>query len=124
MSFYRALLSTIIIVFALPVFANEVTIAAQTLADDAVPMQLADNSNIEVSAVPEAPQLTKININIASVKDLMKVKGISPTKARAIVSYRKKNGKYKTVDDLKLVKGFKKMKEDKLKDIQEQIVAE
>ncbi len=47
-----------------------------------------------------------VNINTASVAELNTVKGIGPSKAQAIVEYREKNGPFKTLDDLKGVKGF------------------
>lgn len=47
-----------------------------------------------------------VNINTASVDELDAVKGIGPSKAKAIVDYRSKNGQFKSVDDLKEVKGF------------------
>jgi competence protein ComEA len=47
-----------------------------------------------------------VNINSASVAELDAVKGISPAKAKAIVDYRAKNGPFKSLDDLKSVKGF------------------
>lgn len=47
-----------------------------------------------------------VNINTASVDELDAVKGIGPGKAKAIVDYRSKNGPFKSLDDLKEVKGF------------------
>ena len=47
-----------------------------------------------------------VNINTATKEELDAVKGIGPVKAQAIVDYRQKNGQFKSVDDLKNVKGF------------------
>lgn len=47
-----------------------------------------------------------VNINTATVDELNAVKGIGPSKAKAIVDYRDKNGPFKSVDDLKEIKGF------------------
>ncbi len=48
-----------------------------------------------------------ININTADVQTLSKnIKGVGLKKAQAIVAYRDKNGKFKTVQDLKKVKGI------------------
>jgi len=47
-----------------------------------------------------------VDLNTATKEELDTVKGIGPVKAQAIVDYRKKNGPFKSVDDLKNVKGF------------------
>ncbi len=48
----------------------------------------------------------KVDLNTASEAELQKVKGVGPAKAKAIVEYRQKNGSFKSVDELKKVKGF------------------
>lgn len=47
-----------------------------------------------------------INLNTASKAELEAVNGIGPQKAEAILEYRKKNGPFRKVDDLKKVSGF------------------
>lgn len=47
-----------------------------------------------------------VNLNSASKAELETVKGIGPQKADAILDYRKKNGPFKKVDDLRNVSGF------------------
>jgi comEA protein len=119
MSFYRSLLAAVAaLVVALPAFADE-TPAATT---DQTAQPAAQSTETQATAQPAAEQ-SKVNINKATVKELTKVKGISPAKAKAIVSYRKKNGDFKSVDDLKNVKGFKKMNEEQMKNIQDQLTA-
>lgn len=47
-----------------------------------------------------------ININTASAAELATLKGIGPAKAQAIVDHREQSGQFKSVDDLKLVRGI------------------
>ncbi len=47
-----------------------------------------------------------LNINFASQKQLESLPGIGPTKALDIISYREKNGYYKSVDELLNVPGI------------------
>ena len=50
--------------------------------------------------------MAAVNLNTATKEELDSVKGIGPVKAQSIIDYRAKNGPFKTVDDLKNVKGF------------------
>ena len=61
-----------------------------------------------LGAVLASTQLTwaAVNINTASVDELDAVKTISPAKAKAIVDYRTAHGPFKSLDELKKVKGF------------------
>ena len=48
-----------------------------------------------------------VNVNTADASALAKaLNGIGPAKAKAIVSYREKNGPFKTVDQLAMVEGI------------------
>ena len=47
-----------------------------------------------------------VNINTATQADLETLNGIGPAKAKAIVEYRKKNGAFKSPDELEKVKGI------------------
>jgi comEA protein len=59
------------------------------------------------------PPAMAIDINKASVNDLQKLPGIGPSLAKQIVAYREKNGPFRRVEDLMVIKGigFKKWKE-------------
>ena len=50
--------------------------------------------------------MATVNLNTATKDDLDGVKGIGPVKAQSIIDYRKKNGPFKSVDELENVKGF------------------
>ena len=118
MSFYRSLLAAVAaLALALPAFADETPATTEQAA------QPAAQSTETQATTPAATEQTKVDINKATVKELTKVKGISPAKAKAIIAYRKKNGDFKSVEDLKNVKGFKKMNADQMKDIQDQLTA-
>lgn len=73
------------------------------------------------SSVPSVTEKARTNINEASAAMLAKVKGLSPAKAKAIVSWRKRHGKFKSLDELTQVRGMKKLKAEKLEAIQAQL---
>jgi competence protein ComEA len=50
--------------------------------------------------------LAAVNINTATKEELMTVKGIGEKRAQEIIDYRKKNGTFKSVDDLEKVPGI------------------
>lgn len=50
--------------------------------------------------------LAAVNINSATKEQLETLDGIGPVKAQAIIDYRKKNGPFRTLEDLKKVDGI------------------
>ena len=57
----------------------------------------------------------KVNINTATQTELETLPGIGPSTALKIINYRKENGKFKTIDDVKKVSGIGDSKFDKIK---------
>lgn len=58
----------------------------------------------------------KININTATQADLETIDGIGPALAERIVEYRKQNGKFKNIEELKSVKGIGDKKFESIKE--------
>lgn len=134
MSFYRTILAAFAAVaLTTPVFADDTssTTPASTDTNASMSQSSTDTSNANATqgttGTQQAAATTeteKLNINKATAKELMKVKGMNAAKARAIVSYRKKHGDFKSLDELSNVKGFKKMKPDAMKEMEDQLTVE
>jgi competence ComEA-like helix-hairpin-helix protein len=61
----------------------------------------------ERPAKKSAKELTgKLNLNTATEEQLMMLPTVGPAKAERIVAWRKKNGGFKRIADLRRVKGF------------------
>lgn len=58
-----------------------------------------------------------ININTADVSELCGLPGVGEGLAERIVTYRKENGKFKTIEDLKNVSGIGDKKFESIKDL-------
>ena len=58
-----------------------------------------------------------ININTASESELEQLPGIGPSISSRIIEYRNKNGKFKSIEDIKNVTGVGDSKFEKIKDL-------
>lgn len=80
-------------------------------------MSLKHLSSTLVALLLMAPLVASaepVNINTADASALAKaLNGIGPAKAKAIVSYREKNGPFKTADQLAMVEGISQKLIDK-----------
>jgi competence protein ComEA len=82
-------------------FAALAACALSVVLVQSVPFSFAQ----AVSTTRSAPAL--INLNTADAATLAReMKGIGESKARAIVEHRQKNGAFRSVDELALVKGI------------------
>lgn len=54
----------------------------------------------------DGDQARKIDLNLATVKELESLPGIGPVTAERIAAFRKKNGPFKRIEDLMNVRGI------------------
>lgn len=57
-----------------------------------------------------------ININTATIEELMTLDGIGESKAKSIIEYRETNGLFNTIEDIKNVSGIGESAYDKIKE--------
>jgi len=72
--------------------ANAVLASVSRLPNQTTPMVSAPNTTSQ--------QVVSVNVNSADIVALQKITGISKKKAQAIISYRDKNGSFKSFEDL------------------------
>lgn len=58
----------------------------------------------------------KVNINEAGPEELMTLKGVGETRAKAIIEYREKNGPFRNIEDIMLIPGIKEGVFSKIKE--------
>ena len=58
----------------------------------------------------------EVNLNTATLEELTSLPGIGESTAQKIIDYRRQNGKFKAIEDLKNVSGIGESKFDNIKD--------
>lgn len=101
--------------------------AASSSAGVLTPVRQPEARLVEQNEIPDAkelPTLTSnsplslvININTATLDELIMLPAIGEVKAKAILEYRMKNGPFRSVDALLEVKGIGEKTLEKLKDL-------
>jgi len=56
--------------------------------------------------IPAYPRQEQINVNTATIEELMRLPGIGPTLAARIVEYRTKHGFFKRPQEIIIVRGM------------------
>jgi competence ComEA-like helix-hairpin-helix protein len=76
-------------------------------ARSAVPDATDEPGEARTKSRPARKEITgKLNLNTATEEQLMLLPTVGPSKAERIITWRKKNGGFKRIADLRRVKGF------------------
>jgi competence protein ComEA len=85
--------------------ANKINFAA--IVRDEMVIYVPEKGEEVIPTITSSPKKNnKININTASVNELIRLQGIGQAKASAIVRYRKENGKFEKIEELIKVTGI------------------
>lgn len=74
------------------------------------------NNNINDEIITDTPVMVLVSINKASKEELMTLSGIGESKANNIISYRNENNGFKSLEEIKNVKGIGDSIFEKIKD--------
>lgn len=85
-----------------------------------IPFKNAQNQSTTPSAntsMSDGSSQTKININTATLEQLMSLPGIGEVKGKAIIDYRNKNGEFKSIEEITRVSGIGTKTFEQIKDL-------
>ena len=85
-------------------------------AAQAAPRAGADEGKPKGADAKASHSASPVDVNSATVEELMAVKGIGVSLAQRIVEFREKNGPYKDVDDLLKVQGIGEKSLDRIRE--------
>ena len=69
-------------------------------------MKLIRNFLLMIALALSSFAMAAVDLNTGTVAEFQTISGVGPAKAKAIVDYRQKNGDYKSISELKNVKGI------------------
>lgn len=70
-----------------------------------------------ISSTNDKKESLIVNINTATLEELVKIPGVGEATANKIIAYRKENGKFKEPEDIKNVPGIGNSKYENIKDM-------
>lgn len=87
------------------------------IADETNIYIINEKNNLQNSNEKKSTSNNKININTATQTELETLPGVGPSTALKIIEYRKENGKFNNIEDIKKVSGIGDSKYSKVKDL-------
>ena len=95
-----------------PVAYTHLTDASETVRDGTASADTSVTSTQSDTSYSDG----KVNINTAGLEELMTLKGVGESRARAIIEYREQQGAFETPDDIMNISGIKEGVFSKIKD--------
>lgn len=97
---------------------QKITIPSQEEVEHGMYVSKEHGENVLEGGKSESEEkFEMVNINEATQTQLEELPGIGPSTALKIVEYRKEQGKFKTVEEIKNVSGIGEAKYEKIKDV-------
>lgn len=93
-----------------------IRILTQEEAAQAGDEEAGEGAENDVKAETENDSDGRIDLNLATVAELMTLPGIGQAKADSIVRYREKNGAFSSIEEIKQVEGIKEGVYNRIKD--------
>lgn len=96
---------------------NEINLS-EKLSDEMliiIPSLNSENKEEVITKPVVKEKDNKVSINNGTLEELMTIKGIGESKARSIIEYREKNGKFNSIEDITKVSGIGQSTFEKIK---------
>lgn len=92
--------------------------AVLRLENNQLRQELSQSNVKQIAGVSTSQNQTdKININTATAEELDKIPGIGPARAKLIIDYRTQNNGFKTIEQIKDIKGIGDKSFENIKDL-------
>ncbi len=88
----------------------------QAAETNTAPASVTPTEDTGIPGPAEAAASDKIDINKADADELVKLPGVGPAIAARIIEYREKNGPFKSIEDIKNVRGIGDARFNDIKD--------
>lgn len=80
-------------------------------------LEVLNHTTLEYGDSESSSKSDKVNINTASVEELMTLAGIGESKAKSIINYREEHNGFKSIEDIKNINGIKDSVYNKISDM-------
>ncbi len=102
--------------FTIDADLNAVNLSIKLHDEDVIYIPNVSDNYLEIWSKEETVESSKININIATISQLVTLPGIGESTAQKIIDYRNEFGPFETIEDIKSVSGIGDATFEEIKD--------